>query len=144
VGLGYTGRSIVKDLHGMGVPYIAVDTQLDLVYDGQAKGYNVIFGNATQKNILESLRVEKAAAIIVTMDNEKDLLSFCEIAKSSYPKVNLVARTRSEKEYDLIRAAGVTLLVNESGQIGKKLLDMALSCDIAKAKRKEEVANYDI
>lgn len=138
VGLGYTGRSIVKELESIGMPYIGVDTQLDLVYDSQAKGHNVIFGNATQKNILEALRADTAAAIVVTMDNEKDLLSFCEIVKTDYPKANLVARTRSEKEYDLIRAAGVTLLVNESGEIGKKLLDMALTCDIGKLKHLTE------
>lgn len=144
IGLGYTGKSVVKELQQLGISYIAVEAQPDLVYDGQARGYNVIFGNATQKNILETLRVEKAAAVIVTIDNEKDLLSFCEIVKSNYPKVTLVALTRSEREFELIRAVGVSLLVNESGQIGRKLVDMALTCDISKMKHSQESVNYDI
>lgn len=130
IGFGNTGKAVAKNLTSNNFEYLAVETQRDLVYDGQARGHNVIFGNAMQKNMLEMLKVKDAAAVIVTIDKEEELLTICEIIKFNYPKINLVARTKNAREYRLIKAAGVNLLVDESEEIGKKLVEMGLTCQL--------------
>lgn len=130
IGFGNTGKAVIKNLTANGFEYIAVEYQRDLVYDAQARGYHVIFGNAMQKNMLEILKVKDASAVIVTIDKEEDLLTICEIVKFNFPKVNLVARTRSDRDFKLIKAAGVDLLVDESEEMGKKLVEMALICKL--------------
>ncbi len=132
IGFGNTGKTVVKNLVTNGFDYVSVEFQRDLVYDAQARGFNVIFGNARQKNMLELLRVKDASAVIVTIDKEEDLLTICEVIRFNYPRVNLVARTRNEREYKLIKAAGVDLLVDESEEVGKRLVEMALTCKIGK------------
>lgn len=130
IGFGNTGKAVIRSLIKDGIEYISVERQRDLVYDAQARGRNVIFGNAMQKNMLEKLKLKEASAVIVTIDNEEELLTICEIIRFNFPKVNLVARTKNEREYKLIKAAGVYSLVDESEEIGKKLVEMALSCKI--------------
>ena len=60
----------------------------------------------------------------------KDAIIENTIIKFNYPKINLVARTRNAREYRLIKAAGVNLLVDESEEIGKKLVEMGLTCQL--------------
>ncbi|HRF55965.1 MAG TPA: cation:proton antiporter [Campylobacterales bacterium] len=130
IGFGNTGKAVIRGLTNSGVKYISVERQRDLVYDAQARGYNVIFGSAMQKNMLETLKLKDASAVIVTIDREEELLTICEIIRFNYPRVNLVARTKNNREYKLIRAAGVYSLVDESEEVGKKLVEMALACKI--------------
>lgn len=132
IGFGNTGKAVIRNLEAQGFNYIAVENQRDLVYDAQARGYHVIFGNAMQKNMLETLKVKDASAVVVTIDKEEELLTICEIIRFNFPKVNLVARTRNDREYRLIKAAGVDLLVDESEEVGKKLVEMALTCKLGK------------
>ncbi|MCI4399562.1 MAG: cation:proton antiporter [Campylobacteraceae bacterium] len=132
IGFGNTGKAVIRNLTNNGFEYIAVENQRDLVYDAQARGHNVIFGNAMQKNMLETLKVKEASAVVVTTDKEEELLTICEVIRFNYPKVNLVARTKNDREYRLIKAAGVDLLVDESEEVGKKLVEMALMCKIHK------------
>ncbi len=132
IGFGNTGKAVIRNLEAQGINYIAVENQRDLVYDGQARGCRVIFGNAMQKNMLETLKIKDAVAVVVTIDKEGELLTICEIIKFNYPKVNLVARTKNDREYRLIKAAGVDLLVDESEEVGKKLVEMALTCKLEK------------
>lgn len=131
IGFGNTGKAVIRSLAQGGIEYISVEHQRDLVYDAQARGYNVIFGSAMQKNILETLKLKDASAVIVTIDREEELLTICEIIRFNYPRVNLVARTRNNREYRLIKAAGVYSLVDESEEVGKKLVEMALTCKLS-------------
>lgn len=132
VGFGNTGKAVIKNLIANSFDYIAIEHQRDLVYDAQARGYDVIFGNAMQKKMLETLKVKDASAVIVTIDGEEELLTICEIIRFNFPKINLVARTKNDREYRLIKAAGVDLLVDESEEVGKKLVEMALTCKLDK------------
>jgi len=130
IGYGNTGKWVVSELEMLHIPYKAIDTQRDLVYEAQSRGKNVIFGNATKKNILETLNIKEAGAVIVTIDKQSDLLNICKTIKMEYPKVNIVAKTLNGVDYDEIKSAGVRLAVDQSKEMGSILVDLAMSCDI--------------
>jgi monovalent cation:H+ antiporter-2, CPA2 family len=134
VGFGNTGKSVVSQLVRMGIPYKAVEMQRDLVYDGQKKELNVIFGNATKATILDILNVKDAGAVIVTIDKHEDLMTISKTIKLNYPKVNLVARAIGPRDMDELLSAGIEQVINESGEMGQRLVEMALNCDIEKPK----------
>lgn len=50
--------------------------------------------------MLETLKLKDASAVIVTIDREEELLTICEIIRFNYPRVNLVARTKNNREYN--------------------------------------------
>lgn len=132
VGVGNRGKRIVQKLLESGISYVGIEFQRDLVYDAQARGYDVIFGNATKKNIFDAVNAKSAASVIVTTDKEEELLIICEIVKHNYKNANLVACAQNEREYSMLRAAGVHFLLDASHEIGDKLIAMALSCNLYK------------
>jgi len=138
IGFGNTGKSVVTQLVRMGIPYKAVEMQRDLVYDGQKKGLNVIFGNATKRTILDALNVKNAGAVIVTIDKHEELMMVSQTIKLNYPKVNLVARAIGPRDMDELISSGIEQVINESGEIGQRLVEMALNCDIEKPKANDE------
>jgi CPA2 family monovalent cation:H+ antiporter-2 len=132
VGFGATGKSVINELIHMHIPYKAVDIQRDLVYDGQSRGYNVIYGNATKRQILDVLNVNEAGAVIVTTDRHEELMTISKMIKLNFPKINLVARALGPRDMEELKSSGVELVVDESSEIGAILVHMALNCDIQK------------
>jgi len=132
IGFGSTGKSVIRELENKHIPYKAVDMQRDLVYDGQSRNFNVIYGNATKTQILEVLNVREAGAVIVTIDRHDELMSISKTIKLMYPKVNLVARALGPRDVAELKSGGVGLIVDESSEMGRMLVDMALNCDIEK------------
>ena len=55
VGFGRVGRLVSDMLAKHGQPYIAVDSDTDLVSKGRRKGYTVTFGDAAAGNALTRL-----------------------------------------------------------------------------------------
>ncbi len=132
IGFGNTGKSVIRELESRYIPYKAVDLQRDLVYDGQSKGYNVIYGDATKSSILEVLNIKEAGAVIVTLDRHDELMSITHMIKLSFPKVNLAARALGPRDVAELKTNGVELIVDESSEMGKMLVGLALNCDIEK------------
>lgn len=52
--------------------------------------------------------------------------------KLNFPKVNLAARALGPRDVEELKSGGVELIVDESGEMGKKLVNLALNCDIEK------------
>lgn len=132
IGFGSTGKSVIKELEGKNIPYKAVDIQRDLVYDGQSKGYNVIYGNATKRQIHDTLNIKEAGAVIVTLDRHDELMTISKMIKLNYPKVNLVARAIGPRDVVELRSGGIEMIIDESSEIGRMLVDTALNCDVNK------------
>ena len=65
LGYGRLGRKIADKLDKRGVSYIAIDNNIYNVEEAQKKKKNVIFGNAANKTILESVNIRDAAVVIV-------------------------------------------------------------------------------
>lgn len=52
-----------------GVPFLAFDTDLQRVAQGRADGHAVSYGDIADAELLAAVRVERAALVIVTVDD---------------------------------------------------------------------------
>ncbi|MCK9542021.1 MAG: cation:proton antiporter, partial [Novosphingobium sp.] len=66
VGFGRVGRLVADMLTRHGKPYLAIDSDAELIGEGLRKGYNVAFGDAATSNGLSKLKPETATAVILT------------------------------------------------------------------------------
>ena len=69
VGFGRVGRLIADMLREHDQPFVAVDSNIDTVARGLSDGYPTVFGDVSRPQLLENLDLEKASALILTMDD---------------------------------------------------------------------------
>ena len=68
IGFGRVGQLVADMLKIHGQPYVAVESNIDVVVAARREGYPVIFGDVSGAHALEKLHLGKANALILTMD----------------------------------------------------------------------------
>jgi len=103
LGYGMLGRKVCHKLDNRGVKYIAIENNYENVKEGQKEGKPVIFGNAGQKSILESVNIHQASVIIVSMGNSDRLHLVGDILLKVAPKARVVIQVNRFQERDMLQ-----------------------------------------
>ena len=129
IGYDKIGQRIARKLTKIKIPYIAIDKQIELVKEGLKNGDNVIFGNAANKKILESLNVEDAAAVIITTLNEEHTELIAQNLLEINPNLNVILLTDDENLKENLRDKNVYIL-DKSKELAETLIKLALKCEL--------------
>jgi CPA2 family monovalent cation:H+ antiporter-2 len=113
VGYGHNGRNLSRVLREAGVPYRAVDVDLEAVGKGKDEGDPVIFGDATRPIVLRRIRADEAAAIAVTFTNPDQVRRMVSVARQVNPHASIVVRTRYVDEMDELYDLGASDVIPE-------------------------------
>jgi CPA2 family monovalent cation:H+ antiporter-2 len=130
LGYGYYGQKVVEHLENLGVPYVAVEFQKQLVDLARAKGHNIIIGNAAQKSILKKCGVLECISVIVAIDDEKIATLICQRIYSISMAINVVVKSSHQKAFTMLRNNEATHIVDEHEELSKLLVDYAISCNL--------------
>jgi len=129
IGYDKIGQRIARKLTKIKIPYIAIDKQLELVREGLKNGDNVIFGNAANKRILESLNVKNAAAVIITTLNEEHTKLIANNLLQINPNLNIILLTEDETLKNNFKHRNVYIL-DKSKELAETLIKLALKCEL--------------
>ncbi len=129
IGYDKIGQRVARKLTRMGIPYVAIDKQIELVKQGLKNGDNVIFGNAANKRILESLNVEEAAAVIITTLNEEHTELITQNLLEINPNLNIILLTDDETQKEFYAHRNI-YVIEKSKELAEKLIEMALRCEM--------------
>lgn len=100
IGAGRVGRLVAQMLTVHDKPYVAIDSDADLVARAKREGYYAIFADASRRDSLERLGLDRATALVLTMDEPVLAQRIVAKVRRHYPDLLIVARAR-----DLIHAA---------------------------------------
>jgi CPA2 family monovalent cation:H+ antiporter-2 len=113
-GFGRVGRIVARLLEARRLPYVAIDSNAANVLDGRSRGLPVYFGNAAQRELLWSVGVDRASALIVTMGDAPVALELVDMLKHRLPELPIIARARdSDHARDLLEL-GADIAVPET------------------------------
>ncbi|WP_456479571.1 cation:proton antiporter [Nautilia sp.] len=129
IGYDKIGQRVAKKLTDAGISYVAIDKQIEEVKKGLKNGDNVIFGNAANKKMLESLHIEDAAAVIITTQNEDHTHMIVENILDINPNLNIIVLTDSDIEKEFYSNHNV-YVIDKSKELAKKLIELSLKCDL--------------
>ncbi len=129
IGYDKIGQRVAKKLTKAGINYVAIDKQIELVKQGLKNGDNVIFGNAANKRVLESLNIEDAIAVIITTLNEEHTHLITENILDINPNLNIIVLTDDEVEKEFYKNHSV-YVVDKSKELAEKLIKLALRCEL--------------
>lgn len=132
-GYGRLGQEVVQKIKNTGVPYLALESNLNLVELGISRGENVVFANAAQKETLKIANIEECAVAILTVTNEAKLQMLCEFL-TSYPKpIDTIIHIHGTLGQLLFSSIGENIhIVRAEKVLAKNLVQEALQCRIHK------------
>jgi CPA2 family monovalent cation:H+ antiporter-2 len=126
VGFGRVGHLVADMLATHGRPYLAVDSNTDLIVEGRRRGYSVVFGDAGRGDALLRLGAGEAAAVILTMDEPVTAQRIVRKLRQQFPDLPILARARDADHAAQLYRAGASYAVPETLESSLQLSEAAL------------------
>ena len=126
VGCGRVGRLVAQMLTRHGQPYVAIDSDSDLIAQCKRDGYNAHFANAARLDVLDRIGVEKAPAVILTMDEPVLAQRIVRKLRAAYPELPIIARARDSAHAAALYRAGASTAVPETLESSLQLSEAVL------------------
>lgn len=116
LGFGRVGQIVAQIMQSQNIPYVAIDLDVSAVMIGRTRGFNVVYGDATNANVLREfgLRRRTTRAVVIALDNAARagdaIASVHEIA----PRVTIFARARNLADARALRRDGAAHALPET------------------------------
>ncbi|OYX91125.1 MAG: sodium:proton exchanger, partial [Novosphingobium sp. 35-62-5] len=92
MGFGRVGNLIADMLTVHGAKWLGIDTNPEIVKAARKQGLPVVFGNVDSENAVQRLGLDKARAMILTMDEPVLILRMVKRLHSAYPDLPIIVR----------------------------------------------------
>ena len=126
IGFGRVGRLVADMLTVHGKPYVGIDSDADLIMSGRRDGYNARFGNAARRDALDRLGLERAPAVVLTMDEPVLAQNLTRKLRALRPDLPIIARARDTGHAALLYRSGATHAVPETLESSLQLSESVL------------------
>jgi Trk K+ transport system NAD-binding subunit len=149
-GYGNTGKVIAHMLKNNAIPFIVFDINPNEVTAGRRAGLPVYFGDITELKLLNSIHLEQASMIIVSIDHSANAIKVVKHIKEYYPQIKILARALDIKTMDKLLLAGSSWVIAEtlesSLQSGAEALSLlgVMNDDITALLDSLRKNNYDL
>jgi CPA2 family monovalent cation:H+ antiporter-2 len=125
-GYGRVGQMVGSVLDAQELPYLALETDTDLVARFRRKGASIFFGDARRADILRQVGIERAGGFVATMDVPSAAERVIEEVHRNWPHVPIYARARDATHATRLIARGATHVIPETIEASLQLSEMVL------------------
>lgn len=125
-GCGPVGRLVAITLEASEVAYIAIERDIERLRRAQNDGHKVVFGDATRAGILKAAGIERAAAIVILINNWHRSVRLIREAKHLNPNIQVIASLRDDTHLGALAQAGASHVFPENYAAGLGLAAQAL------------------
>ncbi len=126
VGFGRVGQTIGRLLAEEDVRYLAIEMDPNLVHRNRAGGMPVYYGDGAKEDILKSLRVDRAACAVITVNSFDAAMRAIAALQLYAPDLPILARSSDLAELKQLEAAGAQIAISEKYeaalQLGREVL----------------------
>jgi len=126
-GYGSTGKVIAKMLKSSGIPFMVFDINTNEVAFGRKEGVPVFFGDITDLKLLNTIKLDQASMIIVSIDHSLNALKVVKHIKEYYPHIKILARALDIKAMDKMLLSGASWVIAETLESSIRTGEEALS-----------------
>ncbi|ABQ71323.1 sodium/hydrogen exchanger (plasmid) [Rhizorhabdus wittichii RW1] len=135
-GCGPVGRLVALTLEASEIPYLAIERNVERLRRAQQDGHKAVFGDASRAGILKAAGVDRAAAIIVLVNNWHRSVRIIREAKRLNPAIHVIASLRDDAHLGELAQAGAAHVFPENYAAGlglgaQALMTLGMSADDA-------------
>jgi CPA2 family monovalent cation:H+ antiporter-2 len=113
-GHGRVGSVIAKALERRGFRYVVIEQDRRRVEELRARGVPAVYGDAANDAVLEQVGLENALVLVLAIPDPPAARHAVEYAKRVNPRIEVVARTHSERERsDLVKLGARQAVIGE-------------------------------
>jgi CPA2 family monovalent cation:H+ antiporter-2 len=125
-GFGRVGSAIGEALETFSVPFVAIETDPDIVKGLRARNLPAVFGDAAQRVILAAAQADTAALVILaTPENDRARLAVQRI-RALNPTVQILARVHDVAWRARLREAGAAEVIQPEEEAASTMIRHAL------------------
>jgi len=125
-GYGLSGRNVGQVLRRVDIPHLYVELKAENVNKVRREGEFIVYGDIASNEVLHTLGVERANALVLAINDPAALARTISIARQSNPDLYILARTRYVAELEHLCQLGADEVVPDefeaSLQLGANLM----------------------
>jgi len=126
IGYGINGSNLAKAATANNIPFIVIETNAEIVKREKAKGLPIIFGDATNDHILETVHLSRARAAVIAISGGSDTQNIIKKIRSISDSLYLVVRTRYVKQTSELLALGADEVIPEEFETSIQIFEHIL------------------
>jgi len=130
------------------VPYVSVDVDGKCVSDSRDEGYPVYFGDSSNPDILQTLGLGRAQAVIIAITNDITMRKTVKTIRNISEDVPIIVRDSDLSAQSQLLAIGANSVVPETYETGLQLGGAVLKTigvseyEVSRIKNKFRAGNY--
>jgi len=147
-GFGRVGKMVARLLEAEHVPYVSVDVDGKCVSDSRDEGYPVYFGDSSNPDILQTLGLGRAQAVIIAITNDITMRKTVKTIRNISEDVPIIVRDSDLSAQSQLLAIGANSVVPETYETGLQLGGAVLKTigvseyEVSRIKNKFRAGNY--
>ncbi|MBN8550571.1 MAG: cation:proton antiporter [Deltaproteobacteria bacterium] len=126
IGYGVVGQAVTRLLRENGVTPTLIELNVETVKRLQQEGLKVVYGDASQRSILEAAGVESAGSLILSASSISAQSEVIRNAQELNPDIFIIARTTHLKELAALQKLGVQDAFSGEGEAALGVVEALL------------------
>lgn len=126
VGFGRVGSRIADVLAKQDIPYVVVDQNREFVENLRKRGLVAVCGNASEPAALIQAHIARAAMLVIASHTPLDVRSMATTARTLNPNIEIVMRTHSNDESELLRKENFGAVFFGDEELAKSMIQHVL------------------
>jgi CPA2 family monovalent cation:H+ antiporter-2 len=126
VGYGMNGRNLVKVLHRVGIPYIVLELNAEVVRQAREKGVPIEYGDASRKEVLSHVGLLRAGILVIAISDPVSTRRTVAVAREMNPDLRIIVRTRYMAEVEELYRLGANQVIPEEFETSVEIFSRVL------------------
>ncbi len=126
VGFGTLGRAVAKELHAKNLDFIIISDNLQHVLLARRIHFMAYFGHLNKLPVMESLKVEESASIIMTVKNEERKILISRAILDYYSDAHIITKVDTDEERLHVEQIKNIEFVDSNYEVSSRLVELSL------------------
>lgn len=126
IGYGVNGRNLARVLGRVGIPFIVIELNPQVVRTERERGRPIIYGDATRPEVLEHAGVRAARVVVIAISDAAGTRGAVDVARRLNPHLHLIVRSRYVHEMDPLFTLGTDEVIPEEFETSIEIFSRVL------------------
>lgn len=113
IGFGINGSNLEKAARYANIPHVVIEMDPSIVKKAKEDGIPIIFGDASQPHILDTVNLSKARSVVIAISDKEITKTVIRNIRSTSQTVHILVRTRYVREISELIALGADDVIPE-------------------------------